>query len=166
MTNARPKRLIAALVLCLIALPSYAGFAEVARTLDSRKGVRRQWIPFLGLARVAVRVVAPEGVHDFQLAVFEGMETVGPQALQDIMRKHAGPGFHPLVQVWSRKSQEWTFIYARPAANGERIELILLAHDDDGDGETVLVRVDVDAHKLARELEIHPRNVTNVARRE
>jgi hypothetical protein len=159
------KRFLAALVLCLVALPSYAGFSEVARTLDSRKGVRRQWIPFLGLARVAVRVVAPEGVHDFQLAVFEGAETVGPQALQDIMRKHAGPGFQPLVQVWSRKSQEWTFIYARPTANGERIELILLAHDDDGHGETVLVRVDVDAHKLARELEVSPRNVSHVAGR-
>jgi hypothetical protein len=76
------------------------------------------------------------------------------------MEEKVGPGFKPLVRVWSRKSSEWSFIYAKPSKNG-RIELMVLAHDDE---ETVLVRVEVDANIVARELG-EPRNVSRVARR-
>lgn len=156
------KRLAAAaLLLVLVAQPLHAGFAEVAHAIDSQRGVSRIWIPFLGVARLAVRLVAPEGIHDFQLVTFKGADNVDPKELQRILRAKIGPGFSPLVQVWSRKSSEWSFIYARPAADG-RIELVVLAHDDE---DTVLVRVDVDAVKLARELNDSPRNVTRMARR-
>jgi hypothetical protein len=156
------KRLaILALLLAVVAQPAHAGFAEVAHAIDSQRGVSRVWIPFLGVARFAVRLVAPEGIHDFQLVTFEGTDNVDPKALQQIMRAKIGPGFTPLVQVWSKKSREWSFIYARPAADN-RIELVVLAHDNE---DTVLVRVDVDAVKLARELNDGPRNVTRMARR-
>jgi hypothetical protein len=151
----------AALLLFVIAQPLHAGFAEVAQAIDSQRGVSRIWIPFLGVARFAVRLVAPEGIHDFQLVTFEGADNVDPKELQKIMRAKIGPGFSPLVQVWSRKSSEWSFIYARPSADG-RVELVVLAHDNE---DTVLVRVDVDAVKLARELNDGPRNVTRMARR-
>jgi hypothetical protein len=155
------KRLaIAALVLCSLAAPLHADFNSIARALDAQKGVKRIWIPFLGLARVAVRVVEPQGVHDFQLATFHGTDHVDARELQKIMRANAGAGFKPLVQVWSRKSNDWSFIYAKPV--GDRIELMILSHDDE---ETVLVRVEVNADKLAEEINRHPRNVTNVARR-
>jgi hypothetical protein len=155
------KRLaIAALVLCALAAPLHADFNSLARALDSHKGVKRIWIPFLGLARIAVRVVEPQGVHDFQLATFSGTDNVDARELQRIMRAHAGAGFKPLVQVWSRKSNDWSFIYAKPV--GDRIELMILAHDDE---ETVLMRVEVNADKLAEEIHRHPRNATNVARR-
>jgi hypothetical protein len=156
------KRLAAAaLLLVVVAQPLHAGFAEVAHAIDSQRGVSRIWIPFLGVARFAVRLVAPEGIHDFQLVTFKGADNVDPKELQKILRAKIGPGFSPLVQVWSRKSSEWSFIYARPGADG-RIELVVLAHDNE---DTVLVRVDVDAVKLARELNDSPRNVTRMARR-
>lgn len=155
------KRLAAALLLLTsLTLPLHAGgFAEVARAIDSHRGVKRIWIPFLGVARFAVRMVQPEGVRDFQLAVFEGAERVDPKELQKLMRDKIGAGFHPLVQVRSKKSGEWSFIYARPHG-GNRIELVILAHDDD---DTALVRVDVDADVLARELD-NPRGVIHIAR--
>lgn len=158
------KRLAAALLLVTITLPLHAGgFHAVARALDSQKGVKKIWIPFLGVARFAVRMVHPEGVRDFQLAVFKGAENVDPATLQQIMRDKIGAGFSPLVQVWSRKksnSGEFAFIYARPHGN-DRIELVILAHDDE---DTALVRVDVNAEQLARELD-HPRGVVRIARR-
>ena len=158
------KRLAAALLLLtVVALPLHADFSSIARAIDAQKGVKRIWIPFLSIARVAVRMIEPEGVHDFQLATFEGADDLDPRMLHDIIRTKAGAGFVPLVQVWSRKSSEWSFIYARPSAGSERLELMILAHDDDGD--TVLVRVDVDPEIVARELKDRPRNVTNVARR-
>jgi hypothetical protein len=66
------------------------------------------------------------------------------------------------VQVWSRKSNDWSFIYARPSKRADRLELLILAHDK---ADTVLVRVDVDADMIARELKDRPRHVSNVARR-
>lgn len=157
------KRLAAAALLALVvAQPVQAGFAELARAIDSKHGVSRIWIPFLGLARFAVRVIEPEGVRDFQLATFKGTSHLNGREMQALMRSKIGPGFTPLVQVWSRKSKEWSFVYARPHPDGRRIEMVVLAHDDE---ETFLVRVEVDADIVARELNVRPKRVMHVARR-
>lgn len=156
------KRLAAALLVLAIAAPLHADFAAVARAIDHQQGIRRLWIPFLGVARAVVWVAQPKGVKDFQLVTFRTDGRVDPKMLQRIMSAEAGPGFKPLVQVWSRRSQEWSFIYARPSAGKNRIELLVLAHDDD---DTVLVRVDVDADVVARELEERPRHVSHMAGR-
>lgn len=157
------KRLVAALLLVAVTLPLHADFAAVAQALDRKQGVKRIWIPLLGLARFAVRVIQPEGVNDFQLATFEGADNVDPRELQQIMSNKLGPGFQPLVQVRSKKSgkKEYSFIYARPRPNGEDIEIVILAHDHE---DTVLVRVNVDANVLARELN-EPRHVGRIAHR-
>lgn len=158
------KRLaVATLLVATAALPLRADFNAVARAIDSQEGVRRIWIPFLGVARAVVWVVQPEGVRDFQLVTFRNTGNVDPHELQQIMRAKAGEGFKPLVQVWSKRTGEWSFIYAKPSADGDRIELMVLAHEDDE--QTVLVRVDVDAKVLARELGERPRHVTRMARR-
>ena len=156
------RLLLATLLFASVALPLHADFNAVARAIDSQDGVSRIWIPFLGVARAVVWVVQPEGVRDFQLVTFRNRGDVDPRELQEIMRAKAGAGFKPLVQVWSRRSNEWSFIYAKPSADGNRIELMVLAHDDDE--QTVLVRVDVDANVLARELSERPRGVTRMAR--
>lgn len=153
------KRLWIALLLVVVTLPAHADFNSVARAISKERGVTRVWIPFLGVARMMVRVVEPKGVNDFQLATFEGADDLDPRHLERILREKVGQGFSPLVQVRSRKSDEWTFIYARP--HGDRIELIVLTKDDD---DTVLVRVDVDADEVAREIHRHPRQVTRMAR--
>jgi hypothetical protein len=156
------KRLLAALVLItVVAVPARADFHAVAKAIGSQRGMKRIWIPFLGLARFAVWVVSPTGVHDFQLATFEGGRNVDPTDLRHILNTHAGKGFTPLVQVWSKRSNEWSFIYARPGKNGNRFELLVLAKDGD---DTTLVRVDVDARVLARHIDA-PRHVRhNVSR--
>ena len=153
---------ITAAVLCLaVTLPLHAGFAEVARALDGQRGVKRVSIPFLGLARVAVWLVEPAGVADFQLVTFTGTENLDPRRLQLLMREKVGAGFSPLVQARSKKG-DWSFVYARPSRDGERVELIVLARDDE---ETVLVRVDADAEEVAKYIEAEPRHVSRVAAR-
>lgn len=157
------KRLAAAAVLFVtIAQPLHADFSDVAKAIDRQEGMSRIWIPFLGVARAVVWVVRPEGVHDFQLVTFHSRGNVDARELNRIMKEKAGAGWTPLVQVWSRRSGETSFIYAKPSKEGTRMELMVLAHDDE---ETVLVRVDVDAEKLARELGDRPRNVTRMAHR-
>ena len=157
------KRLIPAVLLFAVALPLHADFGEIARAIDRKAGVKRIWIPLLGVARFAVRVIQPEGVHDFQLATFEGTDDVDPREMQQLMRTKLGPGFKPLVQVWSRKAgrKEWSFIYARPLPQRDDFELVILAHDD---SDTTLVRVSVNADMLARRLN-EPRHVRHIARR-
>lgn len=154
------KRFVAALAVLAFALPLYADFGSMARAIDSQSGVRRVWIPFFGLARTLVRVVDPQGVHDIQLAVFDGNGKLDAKRLGDLMRQHVGNGFRPLVQAYSKRSGEWSFIYVKPAKNN-RFELMILAAEKD---ETVLVRVEIDAEVLARELG-HPVEVAKMARR-
>ena len=157
------KRLaVAALLVLAVAQPVHAGFTELARAIDSKDGVSRIWIPFLGLARIAIWVVEPKGVQDFQLATFQGTSHLDGREMQALMRTKIGPGFTPLVQVWSRKSKEWSFVYAKPHPDGRKIELVVLAHDNE---ETVLVRVSVDSEIVAREINASPRRVVHVARR-
>jgi hypothetical protein len=150
---------VVAFLLLALTVPLHADFSSVASAIDGHRGVKRIWIPFLGLARMVAWVASPKGVHDFQLATFEGADRLDPRELQQIMAEKAGPGFKPLVRTWSRRSKEWSFIYARPRPNGTRIELMILAHDDD---DTVLIRVEVDTKIIARELN-SPKTVARVA---
>jgi hypothetical protein len=154
------KRLLLALLLVVTAVPAMADFNAVARAIDKHPGVKRVWIPFLGMARFVVRVVEPKGVGDFQLATFEGAENLDARELKEILRTRIGPGFTPLVQTWSNRRDEWSFIYAKP--QGDRIELIVLTRDSE---DTVLVRVELDADEVAKEIHKHPREVNRMARR-
>lgn len=136
------KRLLIAFSL-LIALPLYADFDSIEHALRAQLG-SPTWIPFLGLARAASNVVHPDGVHDFQLAVFEHGKFDGREAAL-IMAREA-PGFSQVVK--SRSRGEWTFVYCRPAANG-RVEVLILTSDAT---ETVLLRCDLDAAAFARSM--------------
>ena len=62
----------------------------------------------------------------------------------------------------SGSCNEWSFIYAKPSPDGKTVELMILAHDDE---DTVLVRVSVDPSVVAREVNRHPRKVTQLSRR-
>jgi hypothetical protein len=142
------KRVLLAALLIAFAAPLYADFRSIERALTARLG-RPTYIPLLGLVRVATWVAHPEGVHDFQLAVYEGPRRgVDGVEIERIVAREVPPGFAPLVRARSRNG-EWTFIYARPSGN--RVELIVVAHDH-GDGDTTLIRVDVDAVRVAREM--------------
>lgn len=140
------------------AMPMQADFAAIARALDEQPGLERVSIPFLGIARALVRVVLPSGIHDFQLATFEGRPKADPHRVQRMLQANVGAGFTPVVQARSRNG-EWSFIYAKPSRDGNRVELMVLTS---GRRETVLVRVDVDADVVARELD-EPRGVVRVA---
>ena len=155
------KRIAAAILLLALALPLHADFHAIARAIDGHRGVKRVWLPGISLARFFIWMAKPKGVRDFQIAVFKGADEIDPRELHGMLDSKVGPGYVPLVQVWSRKSGEFSFIYVRPREDSDRMDLVLLAHDDD---DTVLIRVDVDTEIIARELS-EPRNVSRVARR-
>jgi hypothetical protein len=153
------RRITFALLALLLALPVHAEFDDVLAGLRSRLG-STMWIPFFGFARTIVRVGHPRGVHDLQLAVFEGKGSIDPTDLDALMRSRAGRDYTPLVRVRSKHDRESTFIYARP--HGDLMELMVLTSDSD---DTVLVRVVVDPDVVGRYLGDDPRSVALVARR-
>jgi len=139
------RRLLLALIL-FAALPLRADFDAVVKEVESHSGLKRVRIPFLGLARFVVWVVHPEGVHDFQLATFEGHGDIDGSRIGEMLARNAGPGFRPIVRVHSnRRGSEWTFIYARPV--GETFELMLATHEH---RDTTVVRAVVDLERLQR----------------
>ena len=145
------KRGLAALALfsLLITQPALADFHAISSSLERGFGFRRTWIPFLGVARLAIRTVHPTGVHDFQLAVYEHTPKTDPMAIEKMMASRVARGYTRLVRVRSARSGEWTFIYARPTKDEKVMELLVLAHDN---SETVLVRVSADMEKVMRQL--------------
>ena len=152
-------RLILLALAVLLAFPAQADFGDIARALDTRLGART-WIPFLGIGRLMVRTVRPNGIHDFQLAVFEKTKAnIHPRDLEQLVERGVEKGFVPLVRVRSNRSGESVFIWARPKK--ECLELIILAHERN---ETVLVRVDANAETVARELG-EPRKIVRMADR-
>ncbi len=155
------RRIAVLLVLTLVmVVPAEASFRSIAHAIDARLG-SRTWIPFLGFARFAVWMVSPSGVHDFQLAVWEGKSArLDGHDLEQLVRREMDKGFAPLVRVRSNRSGEHVFIYAKALRN-DLVELLILTHERD---DTVLVRVTADASIVARDFG-HPRKVAKLAQR-
>lgn len=153
------RRLALLFVLVLTAAPLHAGFNEIADGLEGQLG-RSTWIPFFGVARTFVRISHPDGVHDIQLALFEGKGRMNALEAERLIAGRIGGGFAPMVRSRS-KNGEFAFIYARPV--GENLELVILSSDDD---DTVLVRVVADPKVMnAIERDPHHAHITFVAGR-
>ena len=145
-----------------VALPLRADFDSLVAAVERIHGLHRTPIPGFGLVRLAVWMIHPEGVHDLQLATFEGKGgDIDRDDLERLIRKHAEAGYSPLVQAHSRRTGELTMIWARPS-RGNTVELLLVSHDP-GD-ETVVLRTVVDVETIAREIG-NPHTAVHIARR-
>jgi len=148
-TGARPIHLtlLAACALLLFAVPMRAGFDEVVDALSHTPGLHRISIPFFGLARFLVRVSHPQGVHDMQLATFEGSGSIAEEDLATILRDSARDGYRQVVRSRSRRTGEVTLIFARP--DGDIIDMLIVTHDR---VDTTVVRAVVDSDVFAHEV--------------
>jgi hypothetical protein len=135
-----------AFAIVLTAATARADFNQLVRAVESQRGLHRIWTPGIGLVRFGVRIVHPNGVHDFELAVFEGKTRFDDEQFNAILRTSPDT---PIVRVHSNRTGESAIIWARPVG-GSRFEMLLMAHDP-GDN-TVVVRAIVDGERLAREM--------------
>jgi hypothetical protein len=141
------KRSVAVVLLLLLAIPLQAGFGEVVEALSRTPGLHRTPIPFFGLARFVVWVGHPHGVHDVELATFEGNGQVDRRDVAAILRDTIRDGYSPVVQTHSNRTGEFTFIFARPAHN--TVDMLIVTHDKE---DTTVVRAVVDTETFAREV--------------
>ena len=136
-----------------VAASARADFDSLVRVVQSSRGLHRVWTPGISFVRLGVRMIHPEGVHDFQLAVFEGHGDV------DIERVMRGTPGVPIVRARDNRSGETTVIWATPLG-GDLVEMLLVAHDPNDD--TVVIRAVVDGQKLAQEI-ADPRHAPRIA---
>jgi len=130
-----------------------ADFDSLVRVVQSSRGLHRVWTPGISFVRFGVRMVHPEGVHYFQLAIFEGH---GDVDIERVMRATSGV---PIVRARDNRSGETTVIWATPL-RGDLFEMLLVAHDPNDD--TMVIRAVVDGQKLAKEI-ADPRHAASIA---
>ncbi len=135
-----------------------ADFNSLLRVVERQPGMHRVWTPGISLARLAVRIVHPEGVHDFQLVVFEGSGRFDGRDFEAILRTS---GDQPMVQVHSKRTGETAVIWARPVGS-DLVEMVLLAHDPNDN--TVVLRAVINGETLAREIS-DPRHAPQITQR-
>lgn len=135
----RNSRLTRIPVICLAALSAYPVIATAGDPqfdaivhriqLHYHKGPIRM----MGLASFVANRVHPEGVRNVRIAIFEDWDPTLHPAEKDFdafMQQIAGPEFHPMVRVISRRDGEQTFIYARPAEDDFEMLIVTLARDE------------------------------------
>jgi hypothetical protein len=125
--------LVAALFGCLAheaSAQKAAEYGSVVKLVESHYHVKHKGTPFI--AKLAVKVVRPEGVRDFKLATFEdqdfssGSDTEFAQAVRRLLV----PVWSPVVQTRSRDAGEQTFVYLREAGENFRVMVVTIERRD------------------------------------
>jgi hypothetical protein len=146
------RRIVFAVIFSLAAASAYADFDALVSVVGSTRGMHRIWTPGISLIRLGVRFVHPAGVHDFQIAVFEGEGNI------DLKRVMRGTPETPMVRTHDNRTGETAVIWARPLRS-DLIEMLLVAHDPND--QTVVLRAVIDGEMLAREIS-DPRHASSV----
>jgi hypothetical protein len=141
---------VVAPLLALVSVPAVAGdpdFNAIVRDVESGYGVHRVSIPLFGLARFAVKVARPEGVQDFDMAIFETPDGPPPNSsrFDAIMARADGGHWSSVIRVRSGRGREWTCIYVRPEGRNWRMLIATFQP-----AETVILHARVNPEVLAR----------------
>ena len=156
----RVKALAALTVLWLTesALPASAAdreFGLLVHHIESYYHARRSHrllIAFAGgFANVVIAVWRPAGVKNFKLALFEDQDFSASRYDLDfplVVRAGLNEGWHPLVQVWSRRDGERTYVFAKDG--GRYVKLLVATLEGN---EAAVVEVKVNPDKLNRCIE-------------
>ena len=143
---------VAALVLFLTASSMPAAFAKpgeheaIAKHLKSKYAAKKVSVPFMWLARAAVKVVRPAGVKSFNITLFEDLkvskETLDKE-MRFAMRNSFGPEWSSIFNVRSRDGEQ-AYMYMKE--DGKNIKITLVTIDKD---EAAVIRATFSPEKLA-----------------
>lgn len=123
------------------------GFDAISKHLKLRYQAKKKSIPFLGLAKFAVRIVKPAGVKSINLSLFEDLKNTGDltgNELSGLMRNALSQEWQPLVSVRQRNGEQ-LYIYAAEAGKDVKLAVLVI-----NQREAVLARVKVDPQALRR----------------
>lgn len=145
-----------AFFMCLVLLLLGAGdafaddFGRIVEHIEARYHVHRQHRFALGFAGMVVKFCHVSGVRDFKAAVFDDqrfLETATDTKFDEIVQSATHSGYQPLVQSYSRRSGEHTFIYAR--GDGKNLKLLIVNLEPN---EAAVIQLTLDPDKLSEVL--------------
>lgn len=121
-------------------------YEAIAKHLQSSYQAKKVKIPFMWLARFAVRIVKPAGVKSFSFTMFENLKFSNDtldEEMQLAMRNSLNPEWIPLLRVRSRNGEQ---VYAYMRESGKDVKMMLVTINKD---EAALIRATFNPDKLA-----------------
>lgn len=120
-------------------------YKSVVKHLKTKYKAKKVKIPFMWLARLAVKVVRPAGVKSFSMTVFEDLnfsrDTLDAE-MQAVMRNSMSAEWSPIFRVRSREGQQ-AYMYMRESGDNVRIMLVTIDKN-----QAAVIRAKFDPEKL------------------
>jgi hypothetical protein len=140
-----------ALMFLVFAFPSpiqaqKRGYSAIVNHLKTKYQAKKVKIPFMFLARFAVKVVRPAGVKSFNVTIFEGLKfsrTTLDEEMQAAMRDSLGDQWSPILRVRSRNGEQ---VYMYMTEEKDNVKIMVVTIDKD---QAVVVRAKFNPEKLA-----------------
>lgn len=121
-------------------------FDKVVSHLKSKYQAKKVKIPFLWVAKFAVKIVRPAGVKSFDITLFEDLKfskTTLDEEMQSAMRNSLSAEWSPILRVRSRNGEQ-VYMYMREA--GKDVKIIFVTIDNN---EAAVIRAKFNPEKLA-----------------
>lgn len=120
-------------------------YKSVVKHLKTKYKAKKVKIPFMWLARFAVKVVRPAGVKSFSMTIFEDLnfsrDTLDAE-MQAVMRNSLSAEWSPIFRVRSREGQQ-AYMYMRESGGDVRIMLVTIENN-----QAAVIRAKFDPEKL------------------
>jgi len=121
-------------------------YKNVVKHLKTKYQAKKVKIPFVWLARFAVRVVRPAGVKSFSVTMFEDLkisrETLDGE-MQSVMKNSLSADWSPILRVRSQKGEQ-VYMYMREA--GKSLKIMVVTIDKN---QAAVIRAAFNPDKLA-----------------
>lgn len=130
------KNLLIVLTLSLLAL-AFSAPAATAKTneydaivhhLQTKYQAKKVHIPFMFLARFAVKVVRPAGVKSFNVTLFENLKFSRDsldEEMQQAMKASFSPEWDSILRVRSRDGQQ-VYMYMRDSGSDVKLTVVTI----------------------------------------
>jgi hypothetical protein len=135
---------------------AYDDFGRMVHHIESTYHAHRSYRFIMGFAGLAVKCWHVGGVKNFKAAIFENQNFINTDRdskIDDIARHAIDEGWQPVVQSFSRRSGEHTYVLTRP--DGRDLKFLILNLERT---EANVIQVKVDPKKLDQFME---ENVVN-----
>jgi hypothetical protein len=148
------KKLVTASALFILILASTAPvafakpgeFEAITNHLKTKYRAKKVSVPFMWLARAAVKVARPAGVKSFNVTIFEDLkfsrQTLDKE-MRDAMRSSFGPEWSSVFNIRSRNGEQ---VYMNMREDGKNIKIALVTIGGD---DAVVIRATFSPDKLA-----------------
>lgn len=149
--------LLSVFALCAFSAPAASAkineYKAIVNHLKTKYAAKKVEIPFLWLARFAVRAAHPAGVKSFSVTMFENLKAAPAAALdadmRAAMRNSMGAEWSSILRVRSQTDGSQIYMYMRPAGENN-VKIMIVTIDRN---QAAVVRAKISPDKLAEFVE-------------